>query len=279
MSSTGDPKPDFNSTGAKRVAFQFGQAVRLERRRRRMSVRAFAAKAGVATGTIHNVETGEPASIEIYVRIAKALKHELSMDLTRPGRPPAARDGADLVHAFMGEVEAAVLRTHGGGLSIDEPWQHFHFAGRADVLHWDIDRDALLHLENRTGFPDVQDALGRFTGKRRYLATALAASLGFARPPRTETHVIVALWSNEVMRVLRRDAVTFQVTCPDPPDAFLAWWAGRPPEDSKTTSLVLFDPFATGRQRRFLSLEDALGTARARVHDYADAAERIRALR
>jgi hypothetical protein len=244
-----------------------------------MSVRTLAAKAGVATGTICNVESGQPASLEIYHRIAKALHREVTVGLVQPGHAATTRDGTDIVHAFMGEAEATVLRAHGGGLAIDEPWQHFHFAGRADVLHWDLERSALLHLENRTGFPDVQDALGRFGTKRRYLSTALAASLGFTRPPRTETHVIVALWSNEVMRVLRRDAVSFQVACPDPPDALMRWWAGQPPEGSKTRSLVLFDPFATGRQQRFLSLEDALGGARARIHDYADAAERIRALK
>lgn len=274
-STDDDPGPDFNSLAAKRLAFRLGQALRSERRRRMTGIRALAAKAGVATGTIHNVESGEPATIETYARVAKALNRELSMDLTLPGRPSSPRDGTDLVHALMGEVQMATLRPHGFRLAVDEPWQHFHFAGRADVLESDPQQRALLHLENRTAFPDVQDAIGRFATKRRYLATALGPSLGFAGLPRTQTHVMVALWSNEVMRVLRRDPETFQVTCPDPPDAFLQWWAGHPPLDSVTTTLVLFDPFASGRRQRFLSLD----AARARVHDYADAAERLRARR
>lgn len=244
-----------------------------------MGVRALSDRAGVATGTIHNVESGEPATVETYARIARALGRELLASLVAPGRHDAPRPDADLVHATMGEAEAAVLQGHAFPVSVDEPWQHYHFAGRADILAWDLERGAMLHIENRTRFPDVQDAVGRFRTKRRYLATALASSLGFVRPPRTETHVMVALWSNEVQRVIRRDPATFRAACPDPPDDFLAWWRGEPPVGSRATSLVLFDPFATGRRQRFLSLADSIDGARSRVHDYAEAAERIRARR
>ncbi len=242
-----------------------------------MGVRALAAKAGVSTGTIHNVEAGAPASVETYARVAKALGREFHGGLVVPGQRRLPRDGADLVHATMGEAEVAVLQAHGFEVSVDEPWQHYHFAGRADVLAWDTRRSALLHIENRTAYPDVQDSIGRFRTKRSYLAVAIAGSLGFDRPPRTVTHVMVALWSNEVQRVLRREPATFRAACPDSPDDFLAWWRGEPPSDSRTTSFVLFDPFATGRKQRFLPLDAALDGARARMHDYAEAAERIRA--
>lgn len=277
--STGEERTAAASVDVRRFALELGEAVNQERRRRHMGIRALASKARVATGTVHNVETGAPASLDTYARLAKALGRELRVHLSIPGRQSALRVDADLVHAAMGERQAAMLQSHAFLVSVDEPWQHFHFAGRADILAWDLARSAILHIENRTRFPDVQDAVGRFRGKRRYLTTALARSLGFEQLPRTETHVMVALWSNEVQRVLRRDPATFRATCPDPPDDFFAWWKGEPPKASRTTSFVLFDPFATGRQRRFLSLGEAIDGTRARVHDYAEAAERLRASR
>ncbi len=56
---------------------------------------------------------------------------------------------------------------------------------------------------------------------------------------------------------------------------FAAWWSGRPPTAGTTTTFVLFDPLAQGRQRRWLGLEAVL-LARPRVSSYRDAAERLR---
>lgn len=260
-----------------RLSTRLGLAIHDERRRRRWSIRTLAAKASVAVGTVHAIENGGGASVEMYVRLSKALGRELEVDIIDGTRRDLPRDDADLVHAAMGEALVAGLRRHGLQTRTDEPWQHYHFAGRADVLSWDTGRDALLHIENRTRFPDVQDSTGRFNTKRGYLATALWRSLGFDRTPRTETHVMVALWSAEVIRSIRRSPSTFRSTCPDPPDDFQAWLAGDPPTARRSTTLVLFDPFATGRQRRFLDLEAAIDGARSRIDGYAAAAERLRA--
>ncbi len=92
----------------------------------------------------------------------------------------------------------------------------------------------------------------------------------------TQTHVMVGLWSAEVLRALRIRAASFQALCPDEPDAWSAWLSGEPANPGATATFVLLDPFATGRQRAFLSLEEALGGARSRVRGYADAADRLR---
>jgi hypothetical protein len=176
----------------------------------------------------------------------------------------------------MGELEVAELTARGHRARLDEPWQHYHFAGRADVISWDTDVSAFLHIENRTQYPDLQDAFGSFNNKQRYLVEELWRQLGFERPPRTQLHVMVALWSSEVLRVLRQKPSSFRATFPDPPDAFLAWLQGTPPVGLRATSFVLFDPLATGKQRRFLGLEEALAGARPRVRGYAEAAELLR---
>jgi transcriptional regulator with XRE-family HTH domain len=259
-----------------RLALKLGLELYQERRRRRMTIRDLAAKAGVSVGTVHGIEAGVRGSLEMYVRLTRALGHGLDVAMMDPGRRGPSRGDIDIVHAAMGELEVAELMPHGVRVAADEPWQHFHFAGRADVAAWVLEQSALLHLENRTQLPDVQDATGRFNTKRRYLGEALWRGLGFDGRPRSETHVMVALWSSEILRVLRQRPATFRSTFPDPPDAFFDWLSGRIPTHGRTTSFVLLDPFATGRQRQFLELDAAIDSARSRVHGYAEAAELLR---
>jgi hypothetical protein len=175
----------------------------------------------------------------------------------------------------MGEFEAVRLRTVEAQVSIDHPYQHYQFAGRADVLAWTRDPPALLHIENRTRFPDLQEAAGSFNAKRQYLGRVVARQLevqGFV----SEAHVVAALWSSEVLRALRATPASFQALCPDGPSAWEAWLRGEVPRAGRTSALVLLDPFARGRQRAWLGLEAALDGARPRMRGYADAATRLR---
>ena len=102
----------------------------------------------------------------------------------------------------MGECEARLLRGLGYQVSIDHPYQHYQFAGRADVLAWSAEEAALLHIENRTRFPNLQEAAGSFNAKRQYLAKVVSQQLE-RRPFVTQTHVMVGLWSAEVLRALQ----------------------------------------------------------------------------
>ena len=115
----------------------------------------------------------------------------------------------------MGEFEVRLLAAHGFHVAVDEPYQHYQFAGRADVVAWDLESLALLHLENRTAFPNVQESLGSYNAKRAYLARELATRLGIPGF-RSETHAMVCLWSSDVLHALRLHAATFRATCPDP---------------------------------------------------------------
>jgi hypothetical protein len=173
----------------------------------------------------------------------------------------------------MGECEARHLATLGLRVAIDEPYQHFQFAGRADVLAWDLDERRLLHVENKSRLDDIQDVAGAYNAKRAYLAHALGDRLGVGpRGWRTVTHVLAALWSSEVLHVLRLRTATFRALCPDSPDAFQAWWLGRESDGGVASSLVILDPAATvGRSRRWIGLDDMAG-ARPRYRGYAHAA-------
>ena len=170
----------------------------------------------------------------------------------------------------MGEFEVAHLRRFGFGLAVDEPYQHYHYAGRADVVAWDARDRALLHIENRTRFPDFQEMAGSFNSKRAYLGAAMAERVGILGWA-SETHVIAALWSSEVLHALRMRTASVHALCPSDVRAFEGWWEGVPPPTGRWSVAVALDPLASGRQRTFVGLEDAL-TVRSRYRGYADAA-------
>jgi transcriptional regulator with XRE-family HTH domain len=260
-----------------RMAGTAGQTAHDERLRRRWSLVDLAARAGISKSHLQDVEAGAPASLETYARVALALDLRPELRLVDPRRSPRAqRPDQDLVHAAMGEVIAARHKAVGRKVALDEPYQHYQFAGRADVIAWDVEQRALLHVENRTQFPNVQEALGSYGAKRNYLGPVLAERFGIGRWS-TVTHVMAVLWSADVLRVLKLRATSFDAACPDGIAAFESWWNGElPPHRRVTSALVVFDPAPDlGRSRRFVALDVARGKA-ARYRNYADAAERLR---
>jgi transcriptional regulator with XRE-family HTH domain len=270
-----EPRPNGIERSLARTALAIGIRIRDERVRRGWSLRRLATAAGLSVGAVHGAETGRPCGLETYLRIADALGLHLELLLADPRRRVATSlRSADAVHAAMGDLQAGRLNGHGFPVGIDEPYQHYQFAGRADVVAWDVDARALLHLENRTRFPDLQEAAGAWNAKRSYLADALAGRLGLSRGWASVTHVMVALWTAEVLHTLRLRTATFRALCPDSADVFAAWWAGSPPARGTTASVVLFDPCAAGRQRLFVGLDDALRVG-PRHRGYAAVAERL----
>ncbi len=208
--------------------------------------------------TAHDVESGSPSSVETYARLSIALGLPLSLTLRSDRASGQVRD-VDPVQAAMGESEAAWLRRFGYEVRVDEPYQHYQFAGRADVVVIDRPGRALLHFENRSRFPDTQGFAGSFNAKRAYLADDLARRLAIPGGFASQTHVVVALWSAEVLHALRLRESSFRSVCPDPPDAFAAWWKGDTPAGAGNTSaLILFDPLPGLRasRRRWVGLDE-----------------------
>lgn len=261
-------------TSVPRLWFDLGQRIREARIDRRLSVPGLAARAGVSLSVVYLVERGETASTETAVRLANALGLRLEFELVDPRKRADARKRLiDPVHAAMGELEAAHFRRLGFPVGMDEPYHHYQFAGRADVVAWDPDRRALLHLENRTRFPDFQEMAGSYNAKRAYLAASIGERVGVRRWA-SETHVIVALWSGEALHSLRLRRESFRSLCPDPPLGFVGWWDGRPPEAGKTSTLIVLDPLAGGRRRVYIDVEGAL-MAGPRHRGYREVATRL----
>ena len=258
-----------------RLAASIGAAVLEERRRRGWTVRDVAARARVSAATVNSVEAGRRVSLDAYARVSVAMGLPLGLTMGAE-RPRRVRQGADLVHSAMGEIEAELLADLGHEVAVDHPYQHYQFAGRADVVAWRREPAAMLHLENRTGLPDIQETAGSFNAKCQYLAPVLAQQMGLARIP-SQTHVIVGLWSSEVIHAVRIRPATIRALAPDGVERLAAWLRGEPPPTGVSRSFVLLDPFASGRQRAIVGLDEVLGGVRPRVRSYRDAADRLRA--
>jgi hypothetical protein len=199
--------------------------------------------------------------------------------LRKPRVPGPAAD-VDPVHAALGEIEAGHFGRPGVEVRLDEPYQHYQFSGRADMLVMDPTGPDLLHMENKTGFPDIQGFLGTWNAKRAYLATEIAQRFEISnRRWRSVTHVVVALWSSDVLHTLRLRTETFRTACPHPSVAFAAWWHGTTPAPGVTSSLVVLDPLDGTRstRRRWIDLEAAVDRSTdPRYRGYADALNALR---
>jgi transcriptional regulator with XRE-family HTH domain len=262
-----------------RMAVEAGQRLRDERKRRGWPLRVVAGRAGVSLALVQAIESGVVAGLESYARVSTALGLRPELGFADPrARPSAsARGGSDdFVHAAMGELEARALAGPGRTIAIDEPYQHFQFAGRADVLAWD--RRNLLHIENRTRFPNLQDAAGSWNAKRQFLARAMADRLDLGPHGwRSVTHVMACLWSAEVLHAIRLRRASFAALCPDSRDAFNAWLRGDEPAEGVTSALVVFDPLVPfGSRRHTIAAVDEPSLLEPRYRGYADAAEALR---
>ena len=256
------------------MAVEAGAEIHEERRRRRWTLRELAARCGLAMSEVHRLESGHPGTLGSYAAVAGALGLRPEFHLVDERRTASPR-AVDPVHSLIGEVEAAILAAHGFTVSLDEPFQHYQFAGRADVLALSADRRALFHMENRTRFPNLQEAFGSYNAKRSYLAAPVAQRLGVRGGFDSVTHAIVALWSAEVLHVLRLRTASFQAVCPDAADPLLDWLAGGRPARGVSSTLLLLDPIDRPRRRRWVGLGDAL-RAEARYQGYAEAVEAMR---
>ena len=207
--------------------------------------------------------------------IALALRLEPTLLFRDPRATRETASSADQVHAAMGEHEVARFRSMGLRVAVDEPYQHFRFSGRADIVAWRLEPPSLIHIENRTRFPDIQQAAGAWNAKCTWLGARLAERYGVKRWA-SETHVLACLWSAEVVDTLRRHPETFRSLAPDSPTAFEVWWSGGIPASGQARTLVLLDPRSRSRGVDHVGLEEALADAgRPRYRGYADAAERL----
>lgn len=256
-----------------RAALAVGGRFADERRKRGWTLREAASRASLSASAVHGIELGRVAGLGTYVQLARAYGLDLELVLSNPRRAAKA-GGADAVHAAMGDLEAAHFGGLGFQVGLDEPYQHFHFAGRADVAAWDPARRALIQIENRTRFPDYQEAAGAWNGKRAYFAPEFARRLGIKGGWASVTNVMVVAWTAEMLETLRARRASFRALCPDPIDPFSSWWSGAPVASGTSATLVVLDPLVRPGRPIFVTVDEALA-GRPRHRGYAQLAQRL----
>jgi transcriptional regulator with XRE-family HTH domain len=124
------------AAAATRLAVEAGAAIRAARRARRWTLRQLAEVAGLAISAVHRLESGLPGSIESYARVAVALALRPELFFVDERRSGATSRQSDGVHAWMGDAEAGRCQGFNLPVSLDEPYQHYQFAGRGDLVSW-----------------------------------------------------------------------------------------------------------------------------------------------
>lgn len=254
-----------------RLCGRLGTALRARRLARGWTLQAVAGAAGLSPAAVARLERGGTGGLATYLRLADVLGLRLTWELHALAHTLEAEDA---VHAVMAEVQARRFGTGQRRVLIDEPYQHFRFAGRGDLVVVDRARSALHHSENKTRIVNVGELSGSFNAKCRWLAQDVAERHGLGRL-KSESHTLVLLWSEEVLAVARTLGRTLQALGQHGARPFGAWWDGRP-LPGVHRGIVVFDPIDRGSgQPQWVGLDEAL-QARPRYQGYADAFQELR---
>ena len=189
---------------------------------------------------------------------AAALGLRLELTFEDPRAKSRVPRSQDPVHAAVVELLAARYAGQSRIVAVDEPFQHYQFAGRADLAVVDPAGPDLLHHEVKTAIPNVGELAGAWNVKRQYLARVLAERHASRGGFRSITHVLTIAWTAECLRVVRLREATIRALGPDTTEAFAAWWeGGRPRAPGTTSTVILLDPVDRPRASAWVGLEDA----------------------
>lgn len=259
------------------IAAALGAQVREARLRRRWTTERLATEAGISRTLVYLVERGGQSTLETYARLGAALGLRLEAsfaDRRVSGRP---RGDEDPVHSAIVEMLASRYSAQGRQVTADEPFQHYQFAGRADLAVIDLTGPDLLHHEVKTAIPNVGELAGAWNVKRQYLARALADRRAAPHGFRTVTHVLTIAWTADCLHAVRLREASIRSLGPDDSGAFEAWWRGDVPAVPRVTAtVVLIDPVERPRASAWAPIAD-LPSSRPRHAGYASLLSALRA--
>jgi transcriptional regulator with XRE-family HTH domain len=181
------------------------------------------ARSGVSQGLVSRIERGvaEAVSVRELDRVAKALNIRLSLNSWW-------RDGdlaqlLDAGHAAIVEYTVGWLRRRGWEVLVEYGFNHYGERGSVDIVAWHPRFRALLLVEVKTRFVDLQDMLATFARKIRVVPELLVESHGWQ--PLAVGRLIVAPGTGANRRVVEAHPAIFGATYPGKTRDAHAWVA------------------------------------------------------
>jgi transcriptional regulator with XRE-family HTH domain len=200
---------------------RLGRIVRTVRLHLRLTQLALSARCGVSQPRISRMERGLADTMPLadLERIARALDIRLSIDAWwRGGNLPRLLDS---VHARLAEYVVGQLRAVGWEVIVEYTFNRFGERGSVDIVAWHQGRRALLLIEVKSRFTDLQEMLATFARKLRIVPSMLAEQNGWR--PTAIGRLIVAPGTTANRSVVAAHANTFEVSYPGRAREAHAW--------------------------------------------------------
>ena len=186
-----------------------------------LTQRELAARCGVSQSRVSRAERGLADTMPLtdLERIARALDIRLAIDAWwRGGDLPRLLDSA---HARIVEYVVGRLRALSWVILVEYTFNHFGERGSVDIVAWHPGRRALLLIEVKSRFSDLQEMLATFARKLRIVPPILSTANGWR--PIVIGRLIVAPSSTANREVVAAHANTFEVSYPGRAREVQAW--------------------------------------------------------
>lgn len=211
---------------------RLGSAIRLVRQRRGWRQQDLADKSGVSQSAVSRMELGRlgPQSIDSVRAVAAAL--EIRVDLVPRWRAGDLDRLASGRHSALHESVARMFRDQlpAWVLAPEVSFAIYRDRGVIDILAWHPGQRALLVIELKTEFVDMNETIGTFDRKRR-LARQIARERGWD-PVTVSAWMIVSSSRTNRRRADAHEAM-LRAALPDDNRAMRRWL--REPEGSVGT--------------------------------------------
>ena len=190
---------------------RLARSLRLLRHRRRWRQRDLAAKAGVARSAVSLLECGRAGELRLDVieRIGRAL--EARVDVRVDWRGAAIDRLLDGAHAGLVDDTVRRLGRTGWLVETEVSFEIRGERGSIDILAWHPVRRALLVVEVKSAFGDLQATLMSVARKVR-LARIIARRFGWVVS--SVARLLVVAETRTARRVVERHAALFSVCLP-----------------------------------------------------------------
>lgn len=205
---------------------RLGAAIRFLRIRRRWRQSDLARRAGCSQSAVSRIERGHLGSVRLDTIRAVAAALDMRLDLVGRWRAGDLDRMLSSAHSALHEDVARRLGGLGGWESAPEvPFSSFGERGAIDILAWHPASRALLVIEFKTEFVDLNELLATLDRKRR-LAAEIARQRGWLREATSVSVWVIVADSSTNRRRAADHATMLRAALPLDGRAMRGWLAG-----------------------------------------------------